>query len=162
MIATKLKTYLDDNGIKYVLIRHSPAYTAQEVAQAAHIPGVDMAKTTIIKLGSKLVMAVLPSSYHINFQRLANALGHDNAHLASEEEFHERFPDCELGAMPPFGNLYGMDTYVAESLSKEKEIYFNAGNHVELVRMYYVDYERLANPRVISFTDRLDAFPLHR
>jgi Ala-tRNA(Pro) deacylase len=146
-----LREFLDRNRIKYVTISHSAAHTAQEVAASAHIPGRAMAKTVIGKLDGRLTMAVLPSSEMVDLELLADAAFAQRAELADEDEFRDRFPDCELGAMPPFGNLYGMDVYVADSLAEDEEIAFNAGSHTEVIRMAYPDYARLVKPRILRF-----------
>jgi Ala-tRNA(Pro) deacylase len=146
-----LREFLDRNRIKYVTISHSAAHTAQEVAASAHIPGRAMAKTVIVKLDGRLTMAVLPSSEMVDLELLADAAFAQRAELADEDEFRDRFPDCELGAMPPFGNLYGMDVYVADSLAEDEEIAFNAGSHTEVIRMAYPDYARLVKPRILRF-----------
>jgi Ala-tRNA(Pro) deacylase len=151
MLVEALRQVLDTNRIKYVVISHSPAHTAQEIAASAHIPGRAMAKTVIVKLDGKLAMAVLPASEMVDLELLADAALAQKAELAEEEEFEDRFPDCHLGAMPPFGNLYGMDVYVADSLAEDDEIAFNAGSHTELVRMAYPDYARLVKPRILRF-----------
>jgi Ala-tRNA(Pro) deacylase len=146
-----LREFLDRNRIKYVVISHSPAHTAQEIAASAHISGRAMAKTVIVKLDDRLAMAVLPASEMVDLELLADAAFARQAALADEEEFGDRFPDCQLGAMPPFGNLYGMDVYVADSLAEDDEIAFNAGSYTELVRMAYPDYARLVKPRILRF-----------
>jgi Ala-tRNA(Pro) deacylase len=156
MVISKLRDFLDSHNVKYVVISHSLAFSAQEVAAMLHIPGREMAKTVIVNVGGKLAMAVLPASFNINFQRLMLAMGTGDAYLAPEAEFQELFPDCELGAMPPFGNLYGMDVYVAESLAEDDEIAFNAGSHTDLVKLSYADFAQLVKPKVLSFTNRFD------
>lgn len=152
MPAEKLKQFLDQENVKYVIIRHSPAYTASEIAQSAHIPGRELAKTVMVKIDGKMAMAVLPSSKRVHPEELGKALGADQIEIAEENEFTRLFPGCEAGAMPPFGNLYDMDVYVDPLLSEDEEIAFNAGSHSELVQLRYADYERLVNPRKISFT----------
>jgi Ala-tRNA(Pro) deacylase len=152
MPVRKLKTFLDQEKIKYVNIIHSTAYTAQEVAASAHITGREMAKTIIVELDGQMAMAVLPANRKIVLQDLREVTGSDQVKFASEEEFQKAFPDCETGAMPPFGNLYGMDVYVAESLTGNDEIAFNAGSHTEVFKMAYKDFERLVQPKVVSFT----------
>jgi Ala-tRNA(Pro) deacylase len=152
MPAQKLKSYLDSQNIKYVTIRHSPAYTAQEVAASAHIPGREMVKTVIVKIGGRMAMAVLPANRKVVVQDLRDITGETDVKFASEEEFNRLFPDCETGAMPPFGNLYNMDVYVAPSLAEDEQIAFNAGTHTEVVRMAYQDFARLVKPRIASFT----------
>ena len=148
----KIRDFLDRKKIKYTIIEHSPAYTAQEIAAAAHISGKEVAKTVLIKIDGEMAMTVLPASYKISFDRLKEMLGTEKVRLAYEQEFLDTFPDCEVGAMPPFGNLYGMDVYVAESLSEDEEIAFNACSHTELIKMSFKDFERLVNPRMFKFS----------
>jgi len=152
MPVKKLRDFLDGQNVKYLTLTHSPAYTAQEIAASAHVSGKDMAKTVIVKLDGKTAMAVLPAHRKIVLQDLRDVTGADKVRFATEEEFQQLFPDCETGAMPPFGNLYGMDVYVAPELTEEEEILFNAGSHTELMKMAYEDFERLAKPKVMSFT----------
>jgi len=152
MLAKKLKSYLDRWQIKYVAITHSPAFTALEIAESAHIPGRQLAKTVIVKIDGILAMAVLPSDHRVILDDLRGITHSDNVRLASEREFRDSFPDCEPGAMPPFGNLYDMSVYVSPDLAREPEIAFNAGSHTEIIRMGYGDFERLVRPRVASFT----------
>lgn len=152
MLATKIKNYLDHRNIKYSNIQHSPAFTAQRVAAAAHIPGRDFAKTILVMIEGKMAMLVMPSTRKVVLSEVRDLFGVDKVRLASEEEFQSVFPDCETGAMPPFGNLYGMDVYVAPSLAAEKEIAFNAGTHTDVIKMAYDDFERLVMPKVLAFT----------
>jgi Ala-tRNA(Pro) deacylase len=152
MQLSSLKEYLDKHNIKYVAISHSPAYTAQGIAALTHIPGKELAKTVIIRLDGKLVMAVLPASFHVDLGLLKQATKAKAVELASEDEFKDQFPECETGAMPPFGNLYGLDVFADESLAKDKEIAFNAGSHRELIRLGWEDFEKLAKPRIIRFS----------
>lgn len=147
----KLREFLDDQGVKYVTIRHSTAYTAQEIAESAHLPGKEMAKTVMVRIDGKMAMVVLPATRHVDFDLLKAVVSSKNVVLADESEFKDRFPDCEIGAMPPFGNLYDMDVYVEKSLSEDDDICFNAGSHTELFRLSYRDYERLVNPRLARF-----------
>jgi len=147
-----LKQFLDKEKIKYISIVHSTAYTAQEVAASAHITGKELAKTVIVKLDGQMAMAVLPANRKIVLQDLREVTGCDQVKFASEDDFKAKFPDCETGAMPPFGNLYGMDVYVAEGLAENNEIAFNAGSHTEIIKMAYEDFERLVRPRIVSFT----------
>ncbi|MDP4172463.1 MAG: YbaK/EbsC family protein [Bacteroidota bacterium] len=151
MPVKKLKEFLDKNKVKYVSIKHSPAFTAQEIAQSAHIPGRNLAKTVIVKIEGEFAMAVLPAKYLVDIDLLRDATGKENVELAGEKEFKNMFPDCEIGAMPPFGNLYKMPVYVAEALTKDKEIAFNAGSHTELIRLSFEDFERLVKPKVVQF-----------
>jgi len=149
-----LKEFLDQNNVKYIVVSHSPAYTAQAIAALAHIPGKELAKTVVIKLDGRLVMAVLPASFQVDFSVLKKATNARTAHLAYEEEFRNEFPECEPGAMPPFGNLYGMDVFADKSLAEDSEIAFNAGSHRELIRLAWQDFERLVGPKVIEFAAR--------
>ncbi|MGH8577329.1 MAG: aminoacyl-tRNA deacylase [Gammaproteobacteria bacterium] len=151
MPVKKLKEFLDSHRVKYVSIVHSRAYTAQEIAASAHVPGRELAKAVMVKVDGRIAMAVLPASYQVDFERLRAAIGAANVELASETEFQDRFPECELGAMPPFGNLYGMEVYAARRLSEDGEIAFNAGSHTELIKLAYTDFERLVSPRVVDF-----------
>lgn len=152
MPSKKLKAFLDENKIKYVSLQHSSAYTAQEIAAKAHIPGKDLAKTVIIKIDGKMAMAVLPASYKVSFDNLKDTLKVKEVRLAYEQEFIDKFPDCEAGAMPPFGNIYGMDVFVAESLAEDEEIAFNACSHTELIKMSFSDFEKLVKPKRIKFS----------
>jgi len=151
MPARKLKEFLDGQGVKYVAISHSPAFTAQEIAASAHIPGKELAKTVMVKLDGKLAMAVLPASRGVDFALLRELAGARRAELASEREFSELFPECEVGAMPPFGNLYGLPVFADKGLSEDREIAFNAGSHKELVRLAWADFARLVRPTVGAF-----------
>lgn len=151
MPANKVRAFLDSRGVKYVTIRHSPAFTAAEVAASAHVAGRDFAKTVMVWIGGHLAMVVLPASRRIVLHDLRELLESPEARLATEAEFRDDFPDCELGAMPPFGNLYGLPVYVAASLALEKEIAFNAGSHTEIIKMAYADFEDLVKPTVLEF-----------
>jgi len=154
MPVQKLKNYLDKNQVKYVKISHSPAYTALEIAAMAHIPGKELAKTVMVKIDGQMSMLVLPASYKVDFDLLKAAFAAKKAELSTEQEFMELFPDCEIGGMPPFGNLYNMDVYVAQSLAEDDRIAFNAGSHSELIQMYYSDYEKLVKPMVLKFSEK--------
>lgn len=149
MPGTKLKRLLDGQRIKYVTMHHSQAFTAQEIAAAAHLPGQELAKTVMVWTDDTLAMVVLPATESLDLESVREAIGADSVRLATEREFSDRFPDCEVGAMPPFGNLYDLETYVSESLTEDEEIAFNAGTHRELIRMPYDDFARLVQPRVI-------------
>lgn len=155
----KLRAYLDESGIRYLTISHSSAFTSQEIAASAHVSGKEFAKTVMIKIDGQMAMAVLPAAYHVDFESLKEIFGTKNVSLATESEFKDKFPDCELGAMPPFGNLYGMAVFVAESLANHKEIAFNACSHTEIIRMDYVDYDRLVKPRVFKFSWKTYSLP---
>jgi Ala-tRNA(Pro) deacylase len=150
MSVARLKDFLDNYSVRYVVISHSPAYTAQGIAAVAHIPGKTLAKTVIVKIDGSLAMAVVPASGQVNLPMLRAATGGKSVELASEMDFRKSFPDCETGAMPPFGNLYGMAVYADESLAKDEEIAFNAGTHRELFRMSWADYVNLVSPRLVK------------
>jgi len=153
MPVQKLKQFLDAERVKYACISHSPAYTASEIAQSAHIPGRELAKVVMVTLDGRMAMSVLPANRKVDLNLLREAAGADEAKLATEEEFRLRFPDCETGAMPPFGNLYGMEVFVSEQLAKDDHIAFNAGTHTEVMRLAYADFARLVRPKVARFTD---------
>lgn len=152
MPAAKLMSFLDEQGVKYIVIKHSPAYTAQEVASSAHIKGKDVAKTVMVKMDGAMAMAVLPASYRVDLKAMKGVTGAGEVELATEKEFKDLFPECETGAMPPFGNLYDMKVFVSKSLTEDEEIAFNAGTHMELVKMDYADFERLVEPTIAEFS----------
>jgi Ala-tRNA(Pro) deacylase len=156
MSLSRLKEFLDSHNIKYVTISHSGAYSAQGIAALTHIPGKELAKTVIVKLDGTLAMAVLPASSQVDLSRLKMAADATDAVIASEREFKDKFPDCETGAMPPFGNLYDVPVFADESLSRDKEVAFNAGSHRELVQMAWEDFEKLVRPQIAKFaTEKL-------
>ncbi len=146
----KLRKFLDDQGVRYVLIVHSPAYTAQEIAASAHIPGKKVAKTVMAKVDGQMSMFVLPATYQLDLEKCKKALNAKEVELATEEEFKYLFPECEIGAMPPFGNLYGLPVYACKELASNDEIAFNAGSHRELIKLSFDDFERLAKPNIID------------
>lgn len=150
MPTKQLKEFLDNHHVKYLSIDHSPSYTAQEIAAAAHISGKILAKTVIVKAGSQFYMVVIPATDHINFSELKEWTGSTEVDLAKESEFKSKFPECEVGAQPPFGNLYGMPVLISSSLISQSDIAFNAGSHSELVKMSYEDFARLVQPKVIT------------
>jgi Ala-tRNA(Pro) deacylase len=154
MPVRKLKEYLDSQNVKYESIPHSTAYTAQGIAALTHIPGQELAKTVIVKIDDAMAMAVLPASSQVHLPLLQRGAGAETIGLVRESEFKDRFPECETGAMPPFGNLYGLPVFVEESLTRDKEIAFNAGSHNELIRLSYADFERLVKPTVLKFSAR--------
>ena len=146
---SKVRTYLDGLHVKYVVIGHSPAYTALETAHLAHISGQELAKTVLVKVDGGVAMAILPASCQIDFELFRRSIGARSVELATEAELRDLFPDCELGAMPPFGNLYGLPVFVAERLTERDDIAFNAGSHSVLFQMAYADFARLARPTVV-------------
>src|SRR5579864_4581127 len=150
MSLNRLKEFLDSRGIKYVAISHSVAYTAQGTAALAHIPGRELAKTVVTKIDGRFAMAVVPASRQVDLALLRAAARANTVELASEMEFKNKFPDCETGAMSPFGNLYDMAVFADESLLHDKEIAFNAGSHRELIRLAWEDFQRLVKPTVLK------------
>jgi Ala-tRNA(Pro) deacylase len=154
-IVSRLVEYLDENGAIYAAIRHPKAYTAQEVAAQLHCKGKDMVKTVVVKAGRQSLLAVLPSTHRVDFDLLSKALQFEDVRLASEPEFQILFPECEPGAMPPFGNLYGLPVLCEESLTQDEVIHFNAGTHTDAMRMRFEDFRRLVKPRVARFATHL-------
>jgi Ala-tRNA(Pro) deacylase len=152
MPVEKLREYLDSHHIKYITIDHSPMYTAREVAASTLVPRREFAKAVMVRIDEKIAMAIVPASRHVDLDKLASAAGAGDISLATEEEFQKLFPGCEVGAMPPFGNLYGMDTYVDEMLKEDDDITFNAGTHTQVVRLAYDDFEKLVQPKIASFS----------
>jgi Ala-tRNA(Pro) deacylase len=150
MPTKQLKEFLETNHVRYLSIDHSPTYTAQEIAAVAHVSGKQLAKTVIVKAGSQFIMVVIPATEHINFSELREWTGASEVDLARESEFKNKFPECEVGAMPPFGNLYGMPVFISDHLVTQDQIAFNAGSHSELLKMAYKDFDRLVHPKVIT------------
>lgn len=148
----RLKQFLNKEHVRYTTLAHSPSYTAQEIAADAHVSGKELAKTVMVDLDGQIAMAVLPADQKVALSELRNVAGVSKARFATEDEFKGLFPDCETGAMPPFGNLYGMDVYVAAPLTEDEEIAFNAGSHTQLLKIAYRDFERLVHPTVADFT----------
>jgi Ala-tRNA(Pro) deacylase len=152
MPVKRLKEYLDSLNVKYVTISHALAYTSQQIAAISHIRGKELAKTVMVKIDGKLAMVVLPASYKVDLELLKRAARAKIVLLATEPEFMGMFPECEAGAMPPFGNLYGMDVYAEEKLAEDNEIAFNAGSHLELIKLLYKDFARLVKPKIGKYT----------
>lgn len=150
-VSVKLKELLNKNKIKYEAKAHQRVMTAQEVAQAEHIPGRELAKTVVVKKGKEFYLFVLPAPKQVDFSQLRKIFNSHDISLASEAEFRGLFPDSELGAMPPFGVLYGLKTYVDESLKKEREIAFNAGTHTDTILMSLTDFEKVVKPEYTRF-----------
>jgi Ala-tRNA(Pro) deacylase len=152
-ILKRLKEVLDDAKVDYEVCSHALAYTAQEIAQRQHVPGKAMAKVVIVRADGAYVMAVMPASRMLNLARMKAAINTKQVALATEAEFTKLFPGCEIGAMPPFGNLFGLPVYVDSELEKDETIFFNAGNHVQTVRLRYQDFKALVQPVVVSLTE---------
>ncbi|MFQ5683086.1 MAG: aminoacyl-tRNA deacylase [Candidatus Binatia bacterium] len=152
-ILTKLKECLDKAKISYEVYQHPHAFTAQETAASQHIPGREMAKVVILKVDGAFVMVVVPASKLVSFTRVKTGLGVTAVSLATEGDFASLFPDCEIGAMPPFGNLFGLPVYVDPALHKDETIFFNAGNHLQTVKVNTRDFEDLVKPRIVPLTN---------
>ena len=152
MPVKRLKEYLEDNQVKYESVSHSRAFTAQGVAESAHVSGKELAKCVVVRIDGRLAMAVVPAASRVDFDLLKLAAGARVVELADEKEFQDKFPECEVGAMPPFGNLYGMETYASVKLTEHPEIAFNAGSHTELIKLSFADFERLAKPKLAKIS----------
>ncbi len=157
MPVQRLKEFLDKNNIKYVVVSHSRAFTAAAIGAITHIPGREIAKTVMVKLDGNLAMVVVPGSRSVDLNALKAAVPAKTATIVPEPEFSDSFPDCEVGAMPPFGTLYTLPVFVDEMLTHDEEIAFNAGSHRELVRMSYRDFERLEHPKVLKIVRKTAA-----
>lgn len=155
MSCKKLAQFLDDQGVKYITMKHSRAYTAQEIAESAHVSGNDFAKVVMIKADDEMMMTVLPAADKIDLKLLRQALGVRQVIFADENEFQDHFPGCEVGAMPPFGNLFGLRVIAAQTLCDCQYISFNSGLHTEIIQMDYDDYFRLVNPEMMDFTQHI-------
>ena len=150
-ISPKLKDYLDGHKVQYEVLTHREAYTAPEIAHTLHVPGKELAKVIMVKVREKFLMTVLPSTWKVSLNRLREVFGDSQVRLATEEEFKGLFPDCAIGAMPPFGNLYGLEVYVDSSLTADEEIVFQAGTHHDAIKMRYEDFAALVSPTVEEF-----------
>lgn len=151
MSVERIRRFLDENDVHYRLARHPAAFTAQEVAAEAHVPGRHFAKVVAVSVDDRLALVVVPATEKVDLESLSRVLGADRVVLASETEFRRAFPNCEVGAMPPFGNLFGMETFVSRRLAASDEIAFNAGTHTEVMYVPWSDFERLVEPIVIGF-----------
>ena len=152
-ISVRLKTFLDENQIPYSVVMHTTAYTAQGTAATLQISGKELAKSVVLWTGEEMILAVLPAPHHVRLDQLGAEVGKP-LRLATEQEFSSLFPDCEPGAMPPFGSLYNLPAYVDESLAADEAIVFNAGTHRDAIRMWYDDFVRVAKPQVCSFAQK--------
>jgi len=150
-ILKRLKEYFDLEKVQYEVLTHPEANTAPEVAEALHVPGKELAKVVMLKIGERFVMTVLPANWKVDVSRLKDIFGTSHIRLATEEEFKGLFPDCEVGTMPPFGNLYNMQVYVDQSLTTDEKIVFQAGTHYEAVKLRYTDFAKLVHPTVAEF-----------
>ena len=150
-ILNKLREFLEMNKVPYSVHSHPQAYTAQEIAALSHVAGRMLAKVVMVKAGDQLVMLVVPADRRVDLQRVRTILGRD-VRLATETEFRDAFPGCEVGAMPPFGNLFGIPVYVDRSLEADEEIVFNAGTHTLTAKLAFEDFVRSASPSVGDVT----------
>ena len=150
-VSVKLVQFLKDNGVKYEVMPHAVSYTAQETAASVHTPGKEVAKSVVITDGTEYVMAVVDAPHQIDLKKFSALSGMKKAALASEDRLRELFPDCEPGAMPPFGNLYDIKVFVDQRLEEDETITFNAGSHFEAIRLKYADFKKLAKPQVGDF-----------
>jgi len=150
MASQKLREYLNQNQVSYTSIAHPIAYSTREISHLCHVSENQLAKSVMINVGNKLAMVVLPASFIVDFEKLKKSLHETNVSLATETEFNAIFSDCELGAMPPFGNLYNVEVYVEKSLGNNREIVFNAGTHTEVIKLAYQDFLALVHPKVIT------------
>lgn len=154
MSSKKLAEYLTSNHVQYKMIPHSEAYTASETSQVAHVSPRNLAKTVIVRTPEKMIMVVVESDHQLDLKKLRKAIHESHLDIAKETEFTDEFPDCEMGAMPPFGNLYGMEVFVSDVLAKDDRIAFNAGSHTELFEISFEDFKKLTKPKIIQVTDK--------
>lgn len=153
LMPERLESHLNQNHIAYSLILHSPTRSAQFAASVMHVPGKGVAKSVALRAGKKIILVVLPASYHINLEKLS-AIAGAKVRLLEKDKCNELFPDCETGAIPPFGELYGVPVYLDKALAEDVEIVFSAGTLSESVRIGNADFVRLVNPRVCSFAEK--------
>jgi Ala-tRNA(Pro) deacylase len=141
-----LDELLTSRQIRFEKLHHRPAFTANRIAQILHVPGKEMAKTVLLKAGKGYALVVLPATCKVDLERVRQRLGEEDVSLATEEEMQRLFPDCEVGAIPPFGSQYHVHTLVDESLADDEQIVFEAQNHEEAIRMSYRDFEQIEHP----------------
>ena len=152
-IPQRVREYLDSRNVPHEWLQHAQAFTAQEVAHSIHFSGKHLAKTILLSADGRLVMGVIPASHRLNLQELRTLLEAKRLEMVTEDELAKLFPDCELGALPPLGNLYGMEVWVDRALGESEDIVFCTGTHVDCVRMKYSDFAGLVTPRVGCFSD---------
>ncbi len=157
----RLESHLVDNHVPYSLILHGPTPSAQVAASLMHVPGKAVAKTVALRAGENVFLALLPASYRINFEKLSAKLGKP-VQLLEQDLYGEEFPDCETGAIPPFGELYDVPVFLDEALAEDPEIVFSAGTLCESVRIANADFIRLANPKICSFAEKPSSAPTSR
>jgi len=147
-VSKKLKQFLDEQSVDYEEMQHATAYTAQEIAGAQHVPGQEAIKSVIVKSNGSFIMSVLPAVRLVDLEKFKAAANAGDAELAAEEDLAQLFPDYELGAEPPFGNLYGLKVYADSSLEDNDTVVFNAGTHTDTIRLTYEDFKRLSDAEV--------------
>jgi Ala-tRNA(Pro) deacylase len=152
-VLKKLKDMLDEAKISYEVYNHALAYTTQEIAAIQHFSGREMAKVVMLRVDGSLIMAVIAGNHKVHLNTVKTSLGAKEVRLATEDEFAARFPECEIGAMPPFGNLFGLPVFVDPALEKDEYIFFNAGNHAQTVHLRYKDFEKLVKPTVVHLVE---------
>jgi Ala-tRNA(Pro) deacylase len=153
-IPKRLIDCLNENKVQYEILHHSEGVTAQRIAQAEHVKGRHHAKVVIIKSGEQHLMMVLPADHQIDLEKAGKAIG-KGVSLDKEEEFKSLFGDCAIGAMPPFGNLYGLSTYVDKHLAEQDYVVFEAGTHTDAIKMSYRDYDKIVKPKVEDLAIKL-------
>ncbi|MBI4548647.1 MAG: YbaK/EbsC family protein [Ignavibacteriae bacterium] len=152
-LSEKIKKFLDENKVQYKILKHEPAMTAQEVAHSVHITGKEVAKCVIVNAGGKMTMVAIPAPRRLDLRKVKTSLGNVDARLAREDEFRDLFPDSEVGAMPPFGSVYGLPVYLDVSLMSFPEIVFNACTHTEVLKMSLSDFETLVKPQIGDYSE---------
>jgi Ala-tRNA(Pro) deacylase len=151
VVSPKIKDYLESKRVNYQTLEHEPAFTALEIAGAQHLPGRDVIKTVVVSADGQFIMCILPAVHRIDFGKLRKIIGANDVHLADESEVSALFPDCEVGAEPPFGEAYGLKVYADKILEENEEIAFNAGTHTDMLRIKFRDFVRLARPIIADF-----------
>ena len=152
-ISKRLQELLDAGGAAYEHHVHPDVFTAADTAASVHIPGSEMAKTVIVNADGLLRMAVIPANRMVDLRHLKFITRSENIHIASEREFRNAFPDCEVGAMPPFGSIFGMPVYCDVQLEHNEFIEFNAGTHHDTIRIGFHDFRRLESPMMTDLVD---------
>jgi len=152
-IPQRIRTYLDSQNVTFEWLRHPEAFTAQEVAHALHLSGKRLAKTVVVSADGRMVMVILPASHRLVMSELRGVLEAREVHLVPEEQLASTFPGCDLGAIPPLGDLYGMQVWVDRTIADQEDIVFNAGTHADAVKMKYHDFAALSKPRLGRFSE---------
>lgn len=147
----RLEAYLQEHQVPYHIQQHTQAFSAQKIAESEHVSGKNVAKTVIVFADNKMIALVLPASFRADLDKIRSALGAQEVRLAHEAEFASAFPDCAVGTMPPFGNLYGLPVYVDKTLAEDDNIIFPIGTYTETMSVEYADFERLVRPQIVTF-----------